>query len=823
MSNKTEILQQAQDMITMPVLALRGLVIFPGMLLQFDVGRKKSIEALNRAMNSDQMVFLVAQKNLADSNPSADGLFRVGVAAKIKQIIRRSDEGIRLFAEGLYRAEAVTYSSSDPCFVASLRRLDTLPYRTTRRTEALVRYAQSLFEQFLQKYSRIPPDIVIGVVQQKDCGRLADYLAANIMFDFGEKQGILEELHPVRRLEKLTEILKKEIQILTIEEQISEKAKNQIDENQKEYFLREQMRAISEELGEGDDPHREADELRDRVEKAKLPKLQHDKLIKECDRLARMPEGSHEGSVIESYVETCLELPWNKSSHDSIDLKKAKRILDRDHYGLQKVKERILEILAVRKLSPDVRGQIICLVGPPGVGKTSIAHSVAEALGRKYVRVSLGGVRDESDIVGHRRTYIGSMPGRIVNALRQAGTNNPLILLDEIDKLGNDFRGDPSAALLEVLDPDQNNAFYDHYIDMPFDLSNVLFLTTANDAGAIPEPLYDRMDVITLGSYTHEEKYHIAMEHLIPKQLKKNGMDPKKLRFTPAAVHRLIDGYTREAGVRQLEREIASVCRKCARTFVEDKGAKVSVTTKKLRELLGPEKFRDENLNKTDTVGLVNGLAWTSVGGVLLPIEVALMEGTGKLELTGSLGDVMKESARTAISCIRTRADELGINRDFYAKYDIHIHAPEGAVPKDGPSAGTAMATAITSALTRIPVRHDVAMTGEITLLGRVLPIGGLKEKTMAAYRNGIKTVIIPADNEPDLAEIDSAVKKNVHFEPVEKIEQVLKLALTQVPAPRKPIPGRREERLQQKPPLPGGNVPSPGCKPSDTAPAIPQ
>ena len=788
------------ETISMPALALRGLVIFPGMLLQFDVGRKKSVQALDRAMNSDQMIFLVAQKELTENDPSADQLYRVGVVTKVRQVIRRSDEGIRLFAEGMYRAQIESVTASDPCFAVTLRRLDTLPYRDTRRTDALVRYTQGLFEQYVHLSSgHIPPDIVLGVVQQKDCGSLADFLAANVMFDYPEKQAILEELNPVRRLEKLSELMKKEIQILSIEEKISEKAKEQIDENQREYFLREQMRAISDELGESDDPRQEADELKEKIEKAKLPKLQHDKLIKECERLGKMPEGSHEGSVIESYIDTCLELPWNTSTRDHIDLKKAQRILDRDHYGLKKVKERILEILAVKKLAPDVRGQIICLVGPPGVGKTSIAHAVAEAIGRKYVRVSLGGVRDESDIVGHRRTYIGSMPGRIIAAIKQAGTNNPLILLDEIDKLGEGFHGDPSSSLLEVLDPDQNSAFYDHYIDMPFDLSRVLFLTTANDASAIPDPLYDRMDVITLGSYTHEEKFHIAEEHLIPKQLKKNGMDGKTMRFTPAAVHKLIDAYTREAGVRQLEREIASVCRKCARTFVENKKAKVTVTPEKLHELLGPEKFRDESREKKDTVGLVNGLAWTSVGGELLPIEVAVMEGTGKLELTGSLGDVMKESARAAITCIRTRASELGISRDFYAKYDIHIHAPEGAIPKDGPSAGTAMATAITSALTKIPVRRDVAMTGEITLLGRVLPIGGLKEKSMAAYRRGIKTVIIPAENEPDLEEVDAAVKKNVRFEPVEQIEQVLKIALTEAPRASVPASGQAAQMKTPK------------------------
>ena len=812
MSTNSEL--QTFEVISLPALALRGLVIFPGMLLQFDVGRKKSVQALEKAMEDNQLILLVAQKDLSDNDPDGSQIYSMGVVARIKQVIRRSDEGVRLFAEGLYRAEILSVTSSDPFLTASLRQVESKSPRLSRRSEALIRYTQNLFEQYIQNYSHIPPDIVIGVVQKKDCGELADYIASNIMFDFQEKQEILEELNPVRRLEKLSVILKKEIQVLAIETQISDKAKEQIDRNQREYFLREQMKAISYELGEDDNPQEEADDLRERIEKLNLPQLQHDKLIKECDRLSKMPEGSHEGSVIVSYLETCLELPWNTSSKERIDLKKAERILERDHYGLKKVKERILEILAVKKLSPEIKGQIVCLVGPPGVGKTSIAHSIAAAVGRKYVRVSLGGVRDESDIVGHRRTYIGSMPGRIISALKQAGTNNPLILLDEIDKMGNNFRGDPSSALLEVLDSEQNNAFYDHYIDMPFDLSKVLFLTTANDASAIPEPLYDRMDVITLGSYTHEEKYHIASEHLIPKQLKKHGISPKQLRITPAAIHKLIDAYTREAGVRTLERQIAAVCRKTAKVFVEDSAAKVLVTPKKLTELLGPEKFKEDPTNKKDMVGLVNGLAWTSVGGTLLPIEVAVMDGTGKIELTGSLGDVMKESAQTAISCIRTRADVLGIRHDFYSKCDIHIHAPEGAIPKDGPSAGTAMATAITSALCNIPVRHDVAMTGEITLLGRVLPIGGLKEKTMAAYRSGIKTVIIPADNVSDLEEIDTVVKNSIQFKPVEKIDQVLKLALTEPPSPKKPAAEAVEKKLM--------TVSAPMERPA-TAPSLPQ
>lgn len=768
----------------LPVLALRGLVIFPGMLLQFDVGRKKSILALSKAMEEDQLILLVAQKDLGDNEPSGEQIYQMGVVAKIKQVIRHTDEGVRLFAEGLYRAEIASVISESPFLYADVRSIASKDYRETHKTEALIRYTQGLFEEYIQNYTRIPPDIVIGVVQKKDCGELADYITSNIMLEYEQKQVILEELHPVKRLEKLIEILKNEIQVLSIETQISEKAREQISDNQREYYLREQMKAISDELGDDDSPQEEADDLRSRIAKMKLPQLQNDKLMKECDRLSKMPYGSHEGSVIQSYIEACLELPWNTSSKEHIDLAKAQKVLDRDHYGLTKVKERIVEILAVKKLAPDIKGQIICLVGPPGVGKTSIARSIANAIGRNYVRVSLGGVRDESDIMGHRKTYIGSMPGRIIAAMKQAGTNNPLILLDEIDKLGNDFRGDPASALLEVLDSEQNSTFFDHYIDMPFDLSKVLFITTANDYSTIPEPLYDRMDVITLGSYTHEEKYNIALKHLIPKQLKRHGISPKMLKITPDALHQLIDGYTREAGVRNLERQIAAICRKSAKKIVEQSEPKITVTPKNLEELLGPKRFKNDELSKTDMVGLVNGLAWTSVGGEILPIEVAVMDGTGKIELTGSLGDVMKESARTAISCIRTRASNLGISHDFYSKYDIHIHAPEGAIPKDGPSAGTAMATAITSALTNIPIKHDIAMTGEITLLGRVLPIGGLKEKTMAAYRSGIKKVIIPADNVSDLAEIDTVVKNALEFLPVEKIDQVLEAALIKMPEP---------------------------------------
>lgn len=771
-----------QPTLTIPVIALRGLVIFPDMMIQFDVGRKKSVLALAAAMEKEQLVLLVSQTDLEDGEPAKDQLYRMGVVAKIKQVLRHSEEGVRLFAEGLYRAQIESVVKETPFLLAEVSQPEIPAYKVTTTTKALIRRTRALFEDYARNYAKIAPDILFGVMQQKDPGKLADYIASNIMLDFDRKQVILDEVHPVRRLRKLISLLEEEIRIISIENEIQEKTREQVDENQREYYLREQMKTIAYELGDDDNPQEEADELRERIAKLNLPKEQSEKLLKECDRLAKMPVGSHEGSVILTYLETCLDLPWNERTKENIDLQRAEKILDADHYGLKKVKERILEALAVKKLAPENNGQIICLVGPPGVGKTSVARSIAHAIGRKYVRVSLGGVRDESDIMGHRRTYIGSMPGRIIAALRQAKVKNPLLLLDEIDKLGSSYRGDPSSALLEVLDSEQNHAFYDHYIDMPFDLSEVLFLTTANDYSAIPEPLLDRMDVITLGSYTHEEKYQIAVRHLIPKQLKKNGIPAKNLKITPAALHALIEGYTKEAGVRTLERQIASVCRKCAKQVVENPEVKISVTPHMLEELLGPARFKKEKLRDKDEIGLVNGLAWTSVGGELLPIEAAVLQGTGKIELTGSLGDVMKESAQTAISCIRARAETLGIAPDFYKKYDIHIHAPEGAVPKDGPSAGTAMATAITSALCEIPIRRDVAMTGEITLLGRVLPIGGLKEKTMAAYRSGIKTVLIPKDNVPDLYEVENVVKENVQFVPVERIEQVLKVALVTAP-----------------------------------------
>ncbi len=775
-----------ENNLLLPVLAVRGLVFFPGMMLQFDVMRKKSVLAISEALSNDRLIFLVTQTTLDDQEPVGEDLFKIGVIARIKQVVHHSEDGIKLHVEGICRGEINFLTREDPYLLGNITKCPVLTYKPSYRSEALLRIIHEKFEEYIRLFKHVPPDVLLGVLQEKDCGRLADYIASNISIDFERKQCILDELRPLKRMQKLIDILTEEIKILSVENEINQKAQAQMDENQREYFLKEQMRAIANELGEDDSPQQEADELREKVLALGLAPVCEEKLLKECDKLYRMPFGSHEASVIRMYLDICLELPWKKSSKEKLDLKRAQRILDRDHYGLEKVKERFIEILAVKSLSTEQTGQIICLVGPPGVGKTSIARSIAEATGRKYVRVSLGGVSDEAEIMGHRRTYVGSMPGRIINAVKQSGVNNPLILLDEIDKLGQNFKGDPASALLEVLDPEQNTEFTDHYIDMPFDLSKVLFITTANDAGRIPGPLYDRMDIIELGSYTLEEKINIATKHLIRKQLKKHGIQPSQLKFSKAAVKELIEGYTREAGVRTLERTIASICRKVAKMIVSDGENFTAYTVKpeNLESLLGPRKYTRDQLAGEDTIGLVNGLAWTSVGGELLPIEVAVMEGTGKIQLTGSLGDVMKESANAAITCIRTRAGALGISPKFYEKCDIHIHAPEGAVPKDGPSAGIAMATAITSALCGIPVKHDVAMTGEITLQGRVLAIGGLKEKSMAAYKNGIKTVLIPADNVPDLAEVDSVVKNNVQFIPVKRVDTVLETALVHMPRP---------------------------------------
>lgn len=762
----------------MPVIALRGLVLFPNMTLHFDVGRKKSVLALNEAMKTGQMVFLTPQKSIMLDDPKSEDLYSIGVIAKIRQILKMTNDTVRVAVEGISRARIITMVNVDPFFEAEIQEIEETHVSDKILSMALLREIQESFDEYAELAEKISPDVVLNVLSSDDPGRLADYIASNIMLRFDQKQKILSQINHIKRTEALIEILKTENEVLSMEKEIHDRVRERLDQNQREYYLREQIKVISQELGDSDNPQEEAENYRDNVNKMDLPEEVSTKLYKEIDKLFKMPSGSHEASVIRNYLDTVLELPWNKTSKENTDLKKARKILDNDHYGMEKIKERILELIAVRKLAPDIKGQIICLVGPPGVGKTSVAKSIAKAMGRKYARISLGGVRDESDIRGHRKTYIGAMPGRIITAVSQAGTKNPLILLDEVDKLGNDFRGDPSSALLEVLDSEQNSAFRDHYIEVPFDLSDVLFVTTANYAQNIPEPLYDRMEIIELSSYTQDEKFNIAKKYLIVKQLKKHGLNKRICKITDEAINILIDGYTREAGVRTLERQIATICRKSAKMIASNECKSVTINEEMLEKMLGPKKYKRDEINKADEVGLVNGLAWTSVGGELLPIEVAVMDGTGKLELTGSLGDVMKESAKAAVSYIRANCDKYGISKNFYKNKDIHIHAPEGAVPKDGPSAGISMATAMISALSNIPVKGNVAMTGEITLRGRVLPIGGLKEKSMAAYRNGIKTVIIPEDNVSDLALIADVVKNNVEFIPAKVLDTVLDNAL---------------------------------------------
>lgn len=768
--------------LNMPMVALRGLVVFPNITLHFDVGRKKSISAVKTAMITKQDIFLSTQKDMSDEAENIDAVYDIGVVCEIKQIVRiPSSDCLRVIVEGKYRAELLAFSDVNSYLTAVVKRIDSIPYseKYNLRAEALVRYAKGLFNEYSIIAQKLPNDINMGVAKLSEPGALADYIAGNIPLDYPQKQEVLSEIDSLKRIQKLVDILGKEVKLLQLEEDINDRVQSQIDENQKEYYLHEQLKAINAELGEGDNPASEADGYREKILKLHLDADSEKKLLNECDRLKYVQPSSPESAVSRNYLDKILELPWHIYSKENLNIDNARRILDRDHYGLKDVKERILEFIAVRKLSPNIKGQIICLVGPPGVGKTSVAKSLAKALNRKYERISLGGVHDEAEIRGHRKTYIGAMPGSIIEAVIRTKTSNPLILLDEIDKLSNDYKGDPSSALLEALDPEQNNTFRDHYIEIPFDLSKVLFVTTANDKNEIPAPLLDRMEVIELFSYTHEEKFNIAKKHLIPKQLKENGIKASQLHFTDNAIHSIIDGYTREAGVRTLERTFAKVMRKAAVKITEGYTGKISVKPTGLEAYLGPKKYKPESQGHKDEVGVVNGLAWTSVGGEMLKVEAVKMPGTGKLELTGSLGDVMKESARTAYSYIRSISEALPLDMDFYKNTDIHIHFPEGAVPKDGPSAGIAITTAVVSALTGIPVRADIAMTGEVTLTGNVLPIGGLKEKTMAAYRNGIKTVLIPEENVPDLKEIDDAVKENVDFISVSKADEVLSLALS--------------------------------------------
>ena len=764
---------------TMPVLALRGLTIFPNMLLHFDVGRGASIKALDEAMTEGLPIFLVAQRDLTVEEPGEKDLFTVGTVSSVKQILRLPGDNVRVMVEGSARGRLVSLSKTSPFLQGEVEVLPVPEHtRNTPKTEALIRSTYELFERYAELSPRMTGDVLISVLSSEDPGYIADYIAQNIAMRASDKQAILEELQPVRRLTKLAHALSREVSILELEQEVQSKVREQLSDNQRDYVLREQLKVLRQELGESEDGDSEQDEYRARIEKAHLPEEAAKKAEKELSRLAKQPFGSAEATVIRNYLDVLLDLPWNKRTKERTDVAAARKILDADHYGLQKVKERILEFLAVRQLAPELKGQVLCLVGPPGVGKTSIAMSVARATGRKLTRISLGGVHDEAEIRGHRKTYVGAMPGRIIDGIRRAGSCNPLLLLDEIDKLASDIHGDPASALLEVLDGEQNSTFRDNFLEVPFDLSQVFFITTANTTDTIPRPLLDRMEVIELTSYTDEEKVHIAAEHLLPRERRRHGLKKSQLKLSDGALRAVIRGYTREAGVRVLERQLAALCRKAAMKVVSDGVKSVHITEDNLEEFLGVRRYHPERLPRTEQVGVVNGLAWTSVGGEILEVEAAVVPGTGKVELTGNLGDVMKESAHAALSYIRGRAAALGLPEDFYQKKDIHVHFPEGAVPKDGPSAGIAITTAMVSALTGAPVKRGIAMTGEVTLRGRVLPIGGLREKTMAALRNGIQTVIIPADNAKDLDEIDQTVRNALHFVLVDQADQVLSEAI---------------------------------------------
>ena len=776
--------EEKMPLVTMPALALRGLTVYPKMMVHFDVGREASIKALEESMSSNKPIFLVAQKDIRVEAPDMNQLFSVGTVSVVRQILRLPGKSIRVMVEGQYRARLYDLVQTEPFLVAEVEQVESpgIEGKTNSlKAEAAIRQSYELFDRYTELTPKsTSPDMLMNIMSSEDPGYIADFIAQNISMRVLDKQSILDELRPIQRLNKMNRLLHREVEILELEQNIQRRVQESMTQNQKDAFLREQVRVIQEELG--DDSDSEIATYRKKIAEAKLPEEVEEKLLKEVTHLEKQPFGSAEASVLRNYLDVCLELPWTKTSKERINVQAARKILDADHFGLEEVKERILEFLAVKPLAPDLRGQIICLVGPPGVGKTSIGMSMAKAMNRKLARISLGGVHDEAEIRGHRKTYVGAMPGRIMSALRQAGTKNPLLLLDEIDKLGSDMRGDPASALLEVLDSEQNSTFRDHFVELPFDLSDVLFITTANTTSTIPKPLLDRMEVIELASYTDEEKLQIARNHLIPKQLKRHGLKKSQLKLTDDAIREVIVSYTRESGVRILERELGSLCRKAAMAIVSDGVKSVSVTGDNLEQYLGPRKYYPEKNGMENQVGLVNGLAWTSVGGTLLEAEVNVLDGSGKIEITGNLGNVMKESAKAAFSYIRSRAVQLGVEPNFYKEKDIHIHFPEGAVPKDGPSAGITMCTAMVSALTGIPVRGDVAMTGEITLRGRVLPIGGLREKSMAALRNGIHTVIIPKDNEADLEKIDQTVRNALHFIPVSHVDQVLANALERPP-----------------------------------------
>lgn len=765
-----------------PVVPLRGLVVYPNMTLHFDVGRKKSVAALNTAMDTHQMIFLVSQIDSSIEDPSERDVYEVGVICKVKQMIKiPNSSNLRVIVEGIARATIVTMYTDGDHFNAVVDRAPIYDVEVSPENTAYIRTVKKEYEVYASMFKKISNEVVAKIICCEDIAELTDYICENSFFSFSDKQSMLEEFDPQERIKKLTVLLKKETTSLEIEAEIQDKLQKEIDKGQREYYLREEMKVISDELGEGDTPLEEADEYKAKINNLKCSDEIKTKLLKECEKLIKMPSGSHEGTVVRTYLDKCLEIPFGKYSKDRINLERSRKILDADHYGLDKVKTRIIESLAVLKRNPEYNGQIICLYGPPGVGKTSIVKSLAKSMNRKYVRIALGGVHDEAEIRGHRKTYIGSMPGRIMQAIIDAGTMNPIVLLDEIDKVGNDYKGDPSSALLEALDPEQNNSFNDHYIDFPIDLSKVLFITTANDTSTISAPLHDRMEIIELNSYSIEEKFNIAKQHLVKKELKKHNLSAREFKISDDAIYKIIECYTREAGVRSLEKNIATLCRK---TTVDLENGKKSfkVTDKNLSDYLGVEKYSKDEIPTENQIGVVNGLAWTQVGGTMLPIEISALDGTGKIELTGNLGDVMKESAKTAVSYVRSKTEEYGIESNFYKTKDIHIHAPEAAIPKDGPSAGLAITTALVSELTGVPIKRNVAMTGEISLKGKALPIGGLKEKSMAAYKAGCDTVIIPKDNFKDLSEICNEVKTAVRFIPVSSFDEVMTQALEYMP-----------------------------------------
>lgn len=760
-----------------PLLPLRGILVFPYMIIHLDVGREKSISALEEAMVQDRLIMLATQKDAQTDKPTIDEIFEVGSIAEIKQLLKLPGGTIRVLVEGLHRAHINSYEAEEPYFRVEVEEFDEAEPKTPE-IEALTRTAIHQFEQWVKLSKKIPPETLVSVVVVEEPGRLADLIASHLTLKIDDKQALLEAVTVKDRLDKLCEILGREMEILELEKKINVRVRKQMEKTQKEYYLREQLKAIQKELGEKDERSAEADEYRQRLQEQEFPKEVSDKIEKEIERLEKMPPMAAESSVIRTYLDWLLSLPWTQETADILDIALAEKYLEEDHYGLEKVKERILEYLSVRKMTEKMKGPILCLVGPPGVGKTSLAKSIARAMDRKFVRVSLGGVRDEAEIRGHRRTYVGALPGRIIQGMRTVGSKNPVFLLDEIDKMSADFRGDPSSALLEVLDPEQNNTFSDHYVEVPFDLSRVLWVVTANVMHNIPRPLLDRMEVITIAGYTEEEKAEIAKRYLVPKQTRDHGLNDKQIVFSEGTIQKVIRDYTREAGVRSLERNIATLCRKVARQIVQDKKTGVKITAQNLHTFLGAPRFRHAQAEQSHQTGVATGLAWTEVGGDVLAVEVSVMKGKGKLTLTGQLGEVMQESAQAGFSYIRTRAKELGIEEDFYEKTDIHIHLPEGAIPKDGPSAGITMAIAVTSALTAKPIRNDLAMTGEITLRGRVLPVGGIKEKVLAAHRAGIKKIILPKENKRDTDEIPNNVKRTLEFIYVEHMDEVLERAL---------------------------------------------